>query len=104
MPVPLPAVTLIPRSHDKPERRYQAEHRIVLNKLLSDSSGNPATGLKDEDLTLLDVGQARKPAAFQVAKGATATARAHVLLLLDTVKKTSRLIACERKEIQKFLA
>jgi hypothetical protein len=102
--VPPPAVTLIPRSHDKPERRYQAEHRFVLNKRLIDSSGKPVTGLKDEDLTLLDAGQARKSAAFQVAKGATATARAHALLLLDTVNNSSRLIACERKEIQKFLA
>jgi hypothetical protein len=47
-------IQLIPRTKEERERRYQAEHRIVLNLQVTDSSGKPVAGLKPEDLELLD--------------------------------------------------
>lgn len=95
--------TLIPRTADERKRAYQAAHHIVLNVVATDGSGEPVQGLSEQDFTLLDNGMAEKIASFQVVAGDAARARVHVILMLDTVNSTSRNVATERREIEKFL-
>ena len=103
-PALTPPITLVPRSHEERESRYRAEHHILLNVLVTDASGKPVTGLKQENFTLLDDRQPQKVASFRAVKGSTALAPVHVILMLDTVNNTPRSIAYERKEIERFLA
>lgn len=103
-PAPTPPVTLIPRSHEERESRYRAEHHIILNVLVTDATGRPVTGLKQEDFTLLDDLHSQEIATFRQVKGAIGPAPAHVILMLDMLNNTSRSIAAERKEIERFLA
>ena len=71
--------------------------------MVTDSSGKPVQGLSQQDFALLDNGQPQKIASFQAWQGNAAAARVHPILLLDTVNSTSRNIASERKEVEKFL-
>jgi VWFA-related protein len=94
---------LIPRSHDERESRYQAAHRIILNVRVSDASGKPVTGLSPEDFTLLDSGQPQKIVSFREVQGYIPTAPTHIMFILDTVNNSSRSVANDRREIEKFL-
>jgi VWFA-related protein len=102
-PVPAPPITLTPRSHEDRENRYRMEHRIVLNVLVSDSSGNPVAGLKQEDFTLLDNGQARTVASFRAVKGSEGIAPLRVILFLDAANNSPRGIANDLKGVEQFL-
>ena len=86
-PTPLP---LIPRSHDERERRYQAQHRMILNVLVLDNSGNPASGLKLNDFTLTDNRVPQKLARFREVNGSVGIAPVHIVLLLDAVNNFGR--------------
>lgn len=92
---------LVPRSHLDRERTYQIQHRIILNVQVTDASGNPATGWKAQDFTLVDDQKPRTSLSFKAVKGTAAAA--HVILVLDAVNNSARDIANDRKEIQKFL-
>ena len=71
-PARTPPIALIPRSHEERENRYQAEHRILLNVLVTNASGQPMTGLKQEDFTILDDGQPQKVASFRASREVSA--------------------------------
>ena len=94
---------LIPRSLPERQRRYQFEHRMVLNVQVTDASGKPAMGLKAQDFTLLEDEKPRTGLSFHAVDGGTAITPAHVILVLDTVNNSSRNIASDHREIQKFL-
>jgi VWFA-related protein len=102
-PVPPPPITLIPRSHEDRENRYRLEHRIVLNVFVSDSSGKPVTGLKQEDFTLLDNGQTRTVASIRAIKGSEGIAPVRIMLMLDAVNNSPKDIATDGKGIEQFL-
>jgi len=102
-PAPAPPVTLIPRSHEERERRYDAEHHVILNAFVSDASGKPVRGLKQEDFTLLDNGQPQMPASFRQVKGNMGIAPVRVVLMLDAVNNSPREIANDRKGVEQFL-
>ncbi len=95
-------IQLIPRTKEQREERYLAQHRLMLNGQVSDSSGKPVLGLKTEDFNLLDEGQSRRIANFRAIDDG-ALARAHVLILIDSLNNSSRGFTYERKEIEKFL-
>jgi VWFA-related protein len=95
--------TLTPRSHDERERNYAAEHRIILNVEVTDTSGKQVTGLKEEDFTLLDNQIPRKLLSFKEKSDKMPSARTHVLLVLDGLNNNSRTLGLERKGIEKFL-
>ncbi|MGD0627778.1 MAG: hypothetical protein ABR987_00410 [Terracidiphilus sp.] len=95
--------TLIPRTAEERKRAYQAAHRIVLNVMATDASGKPVQGLSEQDFTLLDNGQPQNIASFQAVEGDAARASVHAVLVLDTVNSTSRNVASERREIERFL-
>jgi VWFA-related protein len=98
-----PAPSLIPRSHEERENRYQTEHRIVLNVLVTDRSGKPVKGLKEEDFSLLDRGQPQTVSSFRTVEGSRGLVPARVVLMLDTVNNSPRGITNDRKGIEQFL-
>jgi VWFA-related protein len=103
VPPRAPLPTLIPRSHEEREARFRAQHRIILNVLVTDSSGKPVTGLRQEDFAILDNQHLRAIASFRAVNGGAVAAATHVLLMLDTINNSPRGITSERQEIEKFL-
>ncbi len=99
-----PAPVLIPRTHEERDRRYQAEHLIVLNVLVTDRSGKPVTGLRQGDFTVLDNGQPRKLVTFRAVEGSNGIAPVRVILMLDAVNNSPKEIAGDRKGVEQFLA
>ena len=95
-------IQLIPRTKEQREQHYLAQHRLMLNVQVSDSGGKPAPGLKVEDFSVLDEGQSQKIANFRAVDDG-ASARAHVLIVIDSLNNSSRGYAYERREIEKFL-
>jgi VWFA-related protein len=102
-PAPNQPVKLIPRSAEVRERTYLAEHHVILNVFVADASGNPVTGLKQEDFTLLDNQQPEQIASFKAVTDSTAFAPPHVLLMLDCVNSSSITMAYARRELERFL-
>jgi VWFA-related protein len=100
----LPSLSLTPRSHEERETRYQTQHRILLNVLVSDSAGRPVTGLKESDFAVVDNDQPRKLTVFREVDGAAPSGSAHVILVLDAVNSNLKTLAYERREIEKFFA
>jgi VWFA-related protein len=96
-------LVLIPRSHEERERRYRAIHHMILNVLAVDEFNKPVTGLKRQDFVLMDNAQPQELASFREVNGDQGIAPPHVILILDAVNDTSRSIAYEIKEIDKFL-
>jgi VWFA-related protein len=102
-PAPGPPVTLTSRSHEERESRYQAQHRIILNVLVTDASGNPVTGLNEHDFALLEDGQPQKIVSVRAMNGSAAVAQVHVLLMLDALNNSARNLTRERKQVERFL-
>jgi VWFA-related protein len=102
-PASTPSVTLTPRSHEEREIRYQAQHHIILNVFVTDASGKPVAGLKQEDFTLLDNGQPRKLASFRSVRGSEGIAPVRVVLMLDAVNNSPKGVSQDVKGIEQFL-
>jgi VWFA-related protein len=102
-PPPNRPLELIPRSPEVREHNYRAEHRLILNVFVADASGNPVTGLKEEDFTLLDNQEPQKIASFKAVNDSAAVTPAHVLLVLDSVNNSASTMAYVRKELEQFL-
>jgi len=83
----------------------QQNRNMTLDVVVTDKSGKPVTGLKQQDFSLLDNKQAQKIVSFQAVEGGAATADSpmEVILLVDTVNTEFTNVAIERKEIEKFL-
>jgi len=95
--------TLIPRSHEDRERQYQANHRIILNVRVADTSGKPVAGLAPGEFTLLDNQQPKKMTSLRGVSGSSPSAPTHVMLMLDEVNNSSKMLEDDRKGIEKFL-
>ena len=100
---PVSSHSLIPRTHDDRENAYRAEHRVTFNATVTDAHGVPATDLSEDDFTILDNGEPRKIATFRSLHGDAPSAYLHAILLLDSVNSTSRNIAYERRQMERFL-
>jgi VWFA-related protein len=83
----------------------QQNRNMTLDVVVTDKSGKPVAGLKQQDFTLLDNKQAQKIVSFQAVEGGAATTDPpmEVILLVDTVNTEFTNVAIERKEIEKFL-
>jgi len=82
-----------------------ADHRMTLDVVVTDKSGRPVPGLKQQDFTLLDNKQPQKIVSFHAVEGGATTADppVEVILLVDEVNTTFSKVAFERNEIEKFL-
>ncbi len=100
---PTQSPQLIPRSHEERERRYEQQHRMVLNVEVVDPSGNPVKGLRAEDFTLLDNGEPRPIATFHSVEDGAVTRPAQIVLILDAVNNSAKGIASDREQIESYL-
>jgi VWFA-related protein len=98
------APALVPRSHEERESSYRALHRVILNVLVTDDKGKPASGLTESDFALLDNSEGRQLSSFRAANGRLEKEQVHVILVLDSVNNSARTIAAERKEIEKYIS
>jgi VWFA-related protein len=94
---------LIPRTHEGREQRYYANHHVILNVLVTDAKGRPATGLKQEDFSLLDNHLPQKITTFREIRGSDPAARVHVILILDILNNKPASIVILRKALERFL-
>lgn len=101
---PPPPRALVPRTPEERERAYRAAHHIIINVVVTDASGNPVSGLRPEDFTILDNQQPQKIASFQAGQVDPAGHPVHATLLLDGVNNTFRNAGSERREMEKFLS
>lgn len=102
-PTASPSVTLIPRSHEEREARYQTQHHVILNVFVTDASGKPVRSLKQEDFTLLDNGEPRTLTSFRSARGSEGIAPVRVVLMLDAVNNSPKGITQDVKGIEQYL-
>jgi VWFA-related protein len=103
-PAANPPRTLIPRTSEQREDAYRAAHHIVLNVLVSDGSGKPVSGLRQEDFTILDNGLSQNIATFRAVEAGNAELPVRVVLMLDGVNNSASIVARERKELEKLLS
>lgn len=94
---------LVPRTHEDRELSFHADHRIILNVMVTDAEGRSASGLTQQDFALIDGAQSRQITSFRGVKGDAANINAHVLLVLDAVNSSVRNLAVQHKEIEKYL-
>ena len=82
-----------------------AEGLIKLDVVVTDKSGKPVTGLKAEDVTLLDNGQPTKIVTFQAFDGIAAKPDppVEVILVIDELNLPSNLLPYEKQEAERFL-
>ena len=82
-----------------------ADHRMTLDVVVTDKSGRPVPGLKQQDFTLLDNKQPQKIVSFHAVEGGATTPDppVEVILLVDEVNTSYTNVAFERKEIEKSL-
>lgn len=78
-----------------------AAGKIVLDVVVTAKSGEPVSGLQQQDFTLLDNKVPQTLASFQAVDGRQASIE--VILLLDTVNIGYENVAYERSQIDKFL-
>jgi VWFA-related protein len=97
-------IQLIPRTKEERERKYQAEHRIVLAVRVTDSLGKPVTGLKADDFSLLDNQKAQKIARFREVDGKTFTVKTHVIIVLDGINDDASSFGRLTKGLDQFLS
>jgi hypothetical protein len=102
-PGPNQPVKLVPRSAETRARTYLAAHHVILNVFVTDASGTPVTGLKQEDFILLDHQQPETIASFKAVTGSTAFTPPRVFLLLDSVNNASSTLIHARSELETFL-
>ena len=78
---------------------------IHLDALVTDEAGKPVSGLRAEDLTLFDNGQAEKILSFQGFDGVSTMADppVEIILFIDTLHMPSELALLEQAEVEKFL-
>lgn len=82
-----------------------ADGLIKLDVVLTDKSGNPISGLRSGDLTLLDNGQPQKILSFQGFDGTTAKPDppVEVILVIDTVNLSQEQVAAAKSSVEKLL-
>jgi VWFA-related protein len=87
-----------------------ADHRLVLDVVVTDRSGKPVKGLEQKDFTVLDNGHPETVLSFQASSGEGVATEAQpagspvqIILLVDEVNTNFRRVAYERDQIKRFL-
>jgi VWFA-related protein len=76
-------------------------HRIYLDVVVTTKSGTPASGLRQQDFTILDNNVPQAITSFEAVDGRQAPIE--VVLLLDAVNMDVREVVIEREDIKRFL-
>lgn len=77
--------------------------RITLDVVVNDKSGNPVSGLEQQNFTVLDNKQPQKILSFEAIRGSSAEDRLETVLVLDAANIGFSRVAYAREEIEKFL-
>ena len=88
-----------------------ANHRLVLDVVVTDKSGKAVKGLGQNDFTVLDNGHPQTVLSFQASGGdepaatnvQSAESALRIILLVDEVNTSFTRVAYERDEIKRFL-
>lgn len=97
----LPLTAAVPAFAEQDVSPAQPSSSIHLDVVVTPRSGAPATGLKEQDFSILDNKVARPIKSFQAVSGSESPA--HVILLIDGVNTPYIRLAYARTEIDKFL-
>jgi VWFA-related protein len=76
---------------------------ITQNVVVTDKSGQPVSGLQEQDFTLLDNKRPKKLASFRAVDGPSAELPVRLILVVDEVNDTFTNVANERTYVGKFL-
>jgi len=81
-----------------------ANHRIQLDVVVTDKSGNAFSGLREQDFTILDDNLPAKIMAFHASQpGEPSDPQVQAIILLDAVNGSAQNIIFEAQQVQKFL-
>ena len=78
---------------------------IRLDVVVTDKSGNPVTGLKQQDFTLRDNARLGKIVTFQTSGGVTAKPDSHVeiIFVIDTLNLSPEQVSAAKASVEKLL-
>jgi VWFA-related protein len=76
---------------------------INLDVVVSDASGNPVSGLKASDFSLLESGKPQKVISFQAFDGVNPGPPPTVILVIDMLQLPGNLISSELNSVETFL-
>jgi VWFA-related protein len=82
------------------------DRQITLDVQVTDKSGKPIRGLREQDFTLLDDKRPQKIVSFHavdVETPATSDPPVEIVLVVDAINASFRALAFERDEVKKFL-
>lgn len=81
-----------------------ADHRIVLDVVVTDKSGKPIAGLQEQDFTILDDKTPAKITSFQASESTAQNIDPPVeaIILVDAVNGSSQAVIYEAQQLQKF--
>jgi VWFA-related protein len=89
------------RQHSLLNPNQPSAHKILLDVVVTPKSGPPATGLQQQDFTLLDNKVPQTITSFQAVDGRQAPIE--VVLVVDAVNTGYQNLSYERNQIEKFL-
>lgn len=99
-----PVVLTVAVSAQQPQQQsllLEPTGAITLDVVVTPKSGQPVTGLQQQDFTLLDNKAAQPIISFQAIDGRQAPIE--VILVVDAVNTGQQNVAYEREQIEKFL-
>jgi VWFA-related protein len=97
------APALVQRTPEVVKQAVKAERRIHLDVVVTDASGQAASGLQSSDFTVLDDNRPQPIVSFRAADGLAAEPPAEIVLVLDTMNTSFQQMAMVRQGVEKFL-
>jgi VWFA-related protein len=82
-----------------------ADHQITIDVQVTDKSGAPIRGLRQQDFTVLDDKQPRDIRSFQVVDNTASSTdpAVEMVMVVDAVNTSFQTVTFERQELKKFL-
>jgi VWFA-related protein len=90
----------------EPRKPAASGREIILDVQVTDRSGRPVTGLKQQDFTVLDDRDPQTILSFEDVSGETASSSAssaEIVLVVDAVNTSFQTITYSREQIRQFL-
>jgi VWFA-related protein len=97
------AQTAAPPAELPVAKPVQVDRHIALDVVVNDKSGNPISGLQQEDFTLLNNKAPQNLVSFRAIDAKATDAPTEVILLVDAVNTNFTSVSYERQEIEHFL-
>src|ERR1700749_1057330 len=91
------------KSLEDRKAEWRAEHHIILNLVMKDASGAPASHLSQQDIVLLDNGKPQPLQSFREMTGPHPLEPVHVVVVIDTVNNSRKDLTEQRKALEFFL-